>query len=555
MEKPQTLRKKITFLLVFIFLAIILPSMFLLFERMNMIILENVRNIDYQWASQRMEALDAVLENMILTVSSLTEDDEVIDAFKKNASSRNALIEASDYLKNLMGRTSFSQYVNKMVIFNTEGQVFEYVNRVNGDVRDPYLIMAQEDYKSLNYKNGIIVKVLPAFSINDCQKPVITSYSKIRNTNITIYTEINASIFSDIFSDNAIDNFFIVCPDLYSYPEEIPENLLNSDSYVANYIKSSYTELYAVYFTPRRALPISSFYGISTLIMIVIAAGFLSIYTGVSLTNRITKPLARLNAHMLYLTVTNNYGQVNKDIEESRDEISSIGRTVNKMSVSIKALLDRNERLYEEKKNAEIAMLNMQINPHFLYNTLESIYYMASAQKAMGIANMSKGLSNLLRNMAKMNGERIPLKDEIKLLEAYDSIQQVRYMGMYDIEYKIPKELENYRIIKFTLQPLVENSIFHGIEPKGEYGVIRISAHKDDRYLYVIVEDDGEGMNEDELKEIYTHRSHEKTHMTGVGVSNVDERLKLTYGQECGLFYESEKGKGTRATVKLPLEE
>lgn len=127
-------------------------------------------------------------------------------------------------------------------------------------------------------------------------------------------------------------------------------------------------------------------------------------------------------------------------------------------------------------------------------------------------------------------------------------------MGMYEIVYDIPDELYDCKIQKFTLQPLVENAIFHGIEPGGKCGTITISAHRDDTFLYIDVLDDGVGMSDEELSHVFDEKAHFKGNMTGVGIRNIRERIKLYYGDECDLTYESVKGKYTKAVVRIFLE-
>ncbi len=202
----------------------------------------------------------------------------------------------------------------------------------------------------------------------------------------------------------------------------------------------------------------------------------------------------------------------------------------------------------------EISMLQMQVNPHFLYNTLESMHYLAEVQRNDGIAKMSRGLSTLLRNLAKGSSDRILLRDELSLLQDYDGIQQVRYMGMYEITYRIPEEMKDYLIQKFTLQPLVENAIFHGIEPSGRCGTIMIEAKAENGVLEISVTDDGVGMTEEEIAHIFDERKHSKTDMTGVGVRNINERIRLVYGEEYGLSFESVKGQYTKAIVRIRAE-
>ena len=182
------------------------------------------------------------------------------------------------------------------------------------------------------------------------------------------------------------------------------------------------------------------------------------------------------------------------------------------------------------------------------------MHYLAEVQRNEGIARMSRGLSTLLRNMAKGSSDRIPLREELSLLRDYDDIQQVRYMGMYELVCDVPDSLLDYTVQKFTLQPLVENSIFHGIEPAGHFGTITVSASLDGNTLQLVVADDGVGMTEDEIRNIFRERKHSKTDMTGVGLRNINERIKLVYGEEYGLSFESEKGSWTKVIVRVRAE-
>lgn len=555
MRHFKSLRSKMILIMLVSFLSISLPALLVLFDSMNRIVFEKVREIDDGWVEARMEVLDSYLESLISITSTISQSEDlrhVLSSREENM--RSELVEASESLRKYVATSSVADYINKAVVFRDDGVFFEYVNRVNGDLRDVGLIVGTTDFQQLVFPQGANVKLVFSHEINNPSKAAIATYSFIPEYSTYIYLELSISMLDDIFRGNPIEHFQIRTP-AWSYPDTISEEIASSSKYKESHVAGNYGSIEAVYFTEKRPFRISSQYGLTALAGTLLVAAAITIATSWLLTKKITLPVAKLNSHILYLTVSNDYGKIDKEIQKGGDEIARIGRAVNKMSVSIRKLLDRNEALWEEKKDAEIAMLTMQINPHFLYNTLESIHYMAEIQRNKGIAEMSRGLSNLLKNMAKGNGIHIPLSDEIRLIEAYDSIQQVRYMGMYDIEYDIPEDTERYRIIKFTLQPLVENAIFHGIEPKGEYGTIRITAEKDEENLYIHVIDDGIGMDETELANVFSVSRHDKTNMTGVGVRNVDERLKLTYGPSSGLSFESEKGKGTTVTVKLPLEE
>lgn len=272
------------------------------------------------------------------------------------------------------------------------------------------------------------------------------------------------------------------------------------------------------------------------------------------LTQRITRPIQVLTRHIRTISKTNNFS-ANPEIECSSDEIGEIGRAVNHMTDHIQSLLKTQAQMYEQQKNIEISLLQSQINPHFLYNTLDSIRWMAVIQGSKNIEQTTHALEHLLRNMAKGVGDKISLRDELALVGDYIHIQQVRYVEIFDYFCHVPEELMDCRIIKLTLQPIVENAILHGIEPMGEFGEIEISAYEKDNDLYITIEDNGMGMTEEELEKLTRSMSNkDKNALSGIGVSNVDARLKLHYGPSYGLIYESSPGEFTRVTIHIPKE-
>ncbi len=226
------------------------------------------------------------------------------------------------------------------------------------------------------------------------------------------------------------------------------------------------------------------------------------------------------------------------------------------MTMSIKHLLRETEEMYIRRKNIEIELLQSQVNPHFLYNTLDTIRWMAVIQQCPGIASTVNSLVNLLKNLAKGTQDKIPLGEELDLLNDYIAIQNVRYVETFTFVNQIPAELLGLRIIKLTLQPLVENAIFHGIEPTGECGTITLSGRLEGEDLVLTVEDDGAGIPPDKLAALLTTpRRKNRSSLNGMGVANVHKRLQLTYGKSYGLTVESELGKYTRVHIRLPKEE
>ena len=241
---------------------------------------------------------------------------------------------------------------------------------------------------------------------------------------------------------------------------------------------------------------------------------------------------------------------------ETNDEIGVIGKQINSMSARIAGLMESRVQSEKEKKDLEIKMLQAQINPHFLYNTLDSIKWIATMQKNSGIVQVVTALSSLLKNMAKGFNEKVTLRQELEFLDNYVTIEKIRYIELFDVETELDDpSLYDAKIIKLTLQPIVENAIFSGIEPSGRFGLIQIRAYAKDQVLYVTVTDNGIGISPENIDKLLSDTSRvTRSNMSGIGLPNVDRRLKLVYGEAYGITVESELDSYTKITIALPLE-
>ena len=241
---------------------------------------------------------------------------------------------------------------------------------------------------------------------------------------------------------------------------------------------------------------------------------------------------------------------------ETDDEIGMIGRQINQMSGRIANLLETRVESEKEKKDLEIKMLQAQINPHFLYNTLDSIKWIATMQKNSGIVSVVTALSSLLKNMAKGFNEKVTLRQELDFLQNYVIIEKIRYIELFDIDIIVDQEeLYDARIIKLTLQPIVENAIFSGIEPSGRTGLITIRVWVKAGVLHISVTDNGIGISPENIEKLLTDTSRiTRSNMSGIGLPNVDRRFKLVYGEDYGLTIESVVDQYTTITITLPLE-
>ena len=292
------------------------------------------------------------------------------------------------------------------------------------------------------------------------------------------------------------------------------------------------------------------------LLLLVIGIGIL-IYR--LLYNTISVPVQQLQ-HQIEDISRGNFTR-NTSIEW-KHELGDIGRGINDMSDKIRELLEHVVEEEREKQDLEYKMLQSQINPHFLYNTLNSIKWMASIQGAEGIAEMTTSLSRLLKSISKGTKILVPLKEELSLLEDYFTIQKYRYGGTITLNTYIEDDsLLKNSIVKFTLQPLVENSIFHGIEPKGTAGHIDISIRKEnDAELIIEVLDDGVGMNEEQIQQLLTEGLADvadkgSEFFRGFGIRNVHKRLQYEFGPSYGISVESKEGQFTKMILLIPITE
>ena len=205
-------------------------------------------------------------------------------------------------------------------------------------------------------------------------------------------------------------------------------------------------------------------------------------------------------------------------------------------------------------KDAELRALQAQINPHFLYNTLDLINWEAREKDAPEIGELVQMMARYYRAVLSKGKEEVSLKHELDHIGTYTGIQNIRFGDRIHLETDVPEELLSWKLPKMTLQPLVENSILHGIPPEDDSFelTILVTARRDGRYMDICVSDNGKGMDEETKEKLL--RKNEADSSSHYAVFNVHERLQIRYGRDSGLHYESEEGKGTRVKIRIPEE-
>lgn len=217
-------------------------------------------------------------------------------------------------------------------------------------------------------------------------------------------------------------------------------------------------------------------------------------------------------------------------------------------------LMEQNVEEQRQKRKSELKALQAQINPHFLYNTLDSIIWMAEWGKTKEVVLMTSSLAKLLRQSISNQNELVRVEEEVEYTRSYLTIQKMRYKDKLEYEILVNPEIQSKKLPKLVLQPLVENAIYHGIKYKEGKGVVCIDGYKEGSCMVLKVQDDGIGMNEEQLKKIFEKRETD-TRRNGVGVLNVHERIQLYYGKEYGLKFSSIEGFGTTVEIRIPWEE
>ncbi len=317
------------------------------------------------------------------------------------------------------------------------------------------------------------------------------------------------------------------------------------EDYIVVYSTSADTGWTIVSATPQKVVfrDIENIKAMAVVIYMLFAIFVVLAY--VLLSRGIFVPLAQLSNGMRKVSA----GHFEEHLEKRNDdEIGLLVSNYNYMLGKITTLMEdiRNE---EKAKNDEkMKVLSMQVGPHFIYNTLNSIKWMATVNKQPNIKKMVESLIKLMMNVTYNTNEEICLNEEIELIKSYSYIQKVRYMN-FDIAYHIPETAGNCRIIKFILQPLIENCILYAFAGKTDAGVIEISAEAGE-ILYITVRDNGNGFDTSILEDLNSRKRDKQDH---IGILNVLERIRLNYGNQYGLDIESEPGAGTMVTLKLPV--
>lgn len=264
---------------------------------------------------------------------------------------------------------------------------------------------------------------------------------------------------------------------------------------------------------------------------------------------RISKPLRRLNDSVKEWEA----GNMNPDIYIGGSmEVEHLGKTLRSTVAQIRQLMDDIVVEQEEKRKSELDALQSQINPHFLYNTLDSIVWMITGERYDDAVFMITQLASLFRISLSKGKTVIKIEDEVKHARNYMNIQKIRYKNSFEVDFQIEEDILDGCIVKLVLQPLLENAIYYGMEFMDGEGEIHVRGYRKDKDVYLEVEDNGLGMPEEEAAELLNGKERPHKHGSGVGLVNVHSRLKLRFGEAYGLVIHSCPDEGMMVQIHIP---
>lgn len=473
-------------------------------------------------------------------------------------------------INTLAGYSYAKNGIRSVTIFTTNGTLISYDQQTGS----PYdnLWTKVEDLSALPLYNqalsqagSVITEPMRMDNINNNEEFGFHIARKINDFNsislegigvvvITVYESVLAQAInlSDSETPNPIDNRnFLVNEEgmIVSSPDKAVIGNQITDVYSGSTIINRYStrsngliiynlidqnELFNEMFKMRRL-------SILTGLLAIVFSGWLIVFFSGRLSSSIRNVVRAMKVAqqgMLTVQVEHN---------PSRDEISHISTSFNKMMNTINELISETKEANEKKREAEIRALESQINPHFLYNTLDSINWLAIEKEEHQISHMLKGLAQILRYSIKDSNKRVTLQEEMEWMNQYINLQQFRFRSSFTVHVHCGEEALACKIPKLILQPVIENAIIHGFEGLKQGGILQIDiTMPTERTIQLVVSDNGKGMDDNTMSAIAKG-------VSGIGFRNVRERLEIYYGHRARLDITSQVGEGTTVQIIMPI--
>lgn len=427
---------------------------------------------------------------------------------------------------NLNFKEEMDESMYKIVV---EAETFESIDK-NSDLKNPYKLIedARENFTNLQ-------KITSSRDSLDWIKRILLNLNTLKDRINEIRDNLNQTGHYE-------ENIKMLESDIYILTEMFQEEI----QYYIYYETQDFEDI-------RQSLNEQVTNVIVTIIVALASIIVASVLVNILVTDSITKPIRTLcdktamvaKGDFTARTTCNNH-----------DELSILSDSFNDMAFKLEQQVKSIKLEQENLRHMESKLLQAQINPHFLYNTLDTIIWLIEGDKNREAIDMVVSLSEFFRTVVSKGKDFITIREEEIHIKSYLQIQQSRYKDILDYEIDIPEELYGYQILKLTMQPLIENSLYHGIKMLRAKGKITVTGEMKDQIICFHVIDNGIGMDEQELsalrEEIEMPGSEQSS---GFGLANVNKRIKLNYGNMYGLDIQSKKGEGTDITIKIPARQ
>lgn len=540
----------------------------------------NKRIMTQKVGEMAVQTLKTIDSNLKLLIDTVNNESKIL---LSNQNIQNVLKNGNEYFnynsqttvnRNLTELIQSNMFISSVYIFDNYGNRYfvdkkAYKSFNLQDMENSYwydeLQKAKGGYllksnggKLFNQPNQRVVSIIRVINDLESQKPIGTMVINIPEEaieksfkNITEKGDIGILLRdqnnSDIIRTKDLSDNYIKESDEYELKENHYYHIekVKGNNYIISYFKNDFN------FTIISVVPFSEISKQSNIYMLVILgmlflSSIMSFSGLIIVSSSITRPINKLIKSMKAVE-NGEFRKVN--IETGNDEIGKLKNVYNTMIYKIENLIEQIKKEQKIKRKAELNVLQSQIKPHFLYNSFDAISCLALEGRNDEVYKIIKALGNFYRTSLSNGKEVVTVEEELRTVKSYITIQQIRYDNIFTINMDIDEMANEYKILKLVIQPLVENSIYHGIKPTRRKGKIFISTSLKNGYVEIVVQDDGVGISEDKLQRIM------KQSTKGIGLPGTMERLNIFYNGKSKFEVESKINVGTKITIYIPIEQ
>ncbi len=540
------------------YLTILLLSFVITFSVISVI---NTSYTKHEITNAGTQTVSALKGNLSLIFDNVTQFSNFI-YFDKNVQEAlrnvdNAAIDPSiqkTIKQSLVNMILSGEYISSVLIIDSYHNIYSSYKKAPKNIYADKVLEAKW-YQQLDEHrgNGFFIKGSEGVIEFHGDTPYITYIREIRDVNtykplaillVTVNEETIRDYFNQVSDTHKSDfyivdqnNQYIVAPG-HEWSHEDNRLVITQDIGIENWrLAGSF---------PFDDMTVMAPYYSTVILLILFFNVIFVFFCSVMLTRFIFHPLLKVEKHMMLV----EKGQfVEMEVGQQKNEINNLKRVFNHMTTSIKNLILKVKEEEQIIAKIELDLLQAQINPHFLYNTLDAVSALALMKDYDNCFKMTQALGSFYRNSLNSGLDFIKIKDEINCIQSYMTIINIRYDNEIKLEIDVEEEIEDCKILKLLLQPLVENAVHHGIKPKEGKGTISIRVFSDEDEIIFMISDDGIGMSEEKIVEIMEGRT--VTGKSGFGLYNLMQRVTLYHGIKQPVLIHSETGNGTEVAVRV----